>query len=55
MHSNLQIDNPDWISDSLMSHIMATNSFIPDRSHPMIERWLSSRHKEGGLGKRTHS
>ena len=55
MHASFKIDNVEWQSDPLSGHIMATNSFIPDRNHPMIDRWLESRHKEAPLGKRTHS
>lgn len=55
-HSHLKIDNPDWQFDALSNNIMATNSLIPDKQHPMIEKWLASKHKEEGLlGKRSHS
>lgn len=58
MHANHKIDNPDW-QYSLGSNIMAANSSIPDKAHPMIEKWLVSKHKEETvnplLGKRSHS
>lgn len=42
MHAIQKVDNPDWQNDPRVPNILVTNSLIPNRHHPMIDRWLAS-------------